>query len=146
MCCTGTHTLLLACQFDFVHGIASMSLYHVSNPFFLSPAASAKRERTSPRWCSDCRSARLCFQDHTLAKQLFLLAHIYTRTDAYNDPYMLPQGMGLHPRVLPGAVSLLRGGKPVLAGRVGGRTLGACLLYTSPSPRDKRQSRMPSSA
>ena len=24
--------------------------------------------------------------------------------------------------------------------------LGACLLYTSPSPRDKRQSRMPSSA
>ena len=25
-------------------------------------------------------------------------------------------------------------------------TLNACLLYTSPSPRDKRQSRMPSSA
>ena len=24
--------------------------------------------------------------------------------------------------------------------------LGTCLLYTSPSPRDKRQSRMPSSA
>ena len=24
--------------------------------------------------------------------------------------------------------------------------LGDCLLYTSPSPRDKRQSRMPSSA
>ena len=27
-----------------------------------------------------------------------------------------------------------------------GDTLGTCLLYTSPSPRDKRQSRMPSSA
>ena len=26
------------------------------------------------------------------------------------------------------------------------RANGACLLYTSPSPRDKRQSRMPSSA
>ena len=26
------------------------------------------------------------------------------------------------------------------------RKTGACLLYTSPSPRDKRQSRMPSSA
>ena len=25
-------------------------------------------------------------------------------------------------------------------------SVGACLLYTSPSPRDKRQSRMPSSA
>ena len=31
--------------------------------------------------------------------------------------------------------------------RAGHRTQGrACLLYTSPSPRDKRQSRMPSSA
>ena len=29
---------------------------------------------------------------------------------------------------------------------VPGRHLGDCLLYTSPSPRDKRQSRMPSSA
>ena len=28
----------------------------------------------------------------------------------------------------------------------GGRMIGSCLLYTSPSPRDKRQSRMPSSA
>ena len=27
-----------------------------------------------------------------------------------------------------------------------GNALDACLLYTSPSPRDKRQSRMPSSA
>ena len=26
------------------------------------------------------------------------------------------------------------------------KALGTCLLYTSPSPRDKRQSRMPSSA
>ena len=25
-------------------------------------------------------------------------------------------------------------------------TIGTCILYTSPSPRDKRQSRMPSSA
>ena len=32
----------------------------------------------------------------------------------------------------------LKGGDPFLFGR--------CLLYTSPSPRDKRQSRMPSSA
>ena len=29
---------------------------------------------------------------------------------------------------------------------VGGLTLGACLLYTSPSPRDRTRSRMPSSA
>ena len=30
--------------------------------------------------------------------------------------------------------------------RAPGGLLGRCLLYTSPSPRDKRQSRMPSSA
>ena len=29
---------------------------------------------------------------------------------------------------------------------VGGTQTNTCLLYTSPSPRDKRQSRMPSSA
>ena len=29
---------------------------------------------------------------------------------------------------------------------VNGKVLETCLLYTSPSPRDKRQSRMPSSA
>ena len=31
-------------------------------------------------------------------------------------------------------------------GNTGGDGYGTCLLYTSPSPRDKRQSRMPSSA
>ena len=40
------------------------------------------------------------------------------------------------------AVELRDGGK-----RYGGKGVTkACLLYTSPSPRDKRQSRMPSSA
>ena len=33
-----------------------------------------------------------------------------------------------------------------IAPRLSGRDVDACLLYTSPSPRDKRQSRMPSSA
>ena len=31
-------------------------------------------------------------------------------------------------------------------GAAAGGVYGSCLLYTSPSPRDKRQSRMPSSA
>ena len=35
---------------------------------------------------------------------------------------------------------------PVAPGGGGTPTASACLLYTSPSPRDKRQSRMPSSA
>ena len=35
---------------------------------------------------------------------------------------------------------------PTYAYRIEFNTLKACLLYTSPSPRDKRQSRMPSSA
>ena len=32
------------------------------------------------------------------------------------------------------------------SGKIKGRAVYSCLLYTSPSPRDKRQSRMPSSA
>ena len=36
-------------------------------------------------------------------------------------------------------------GKPILIVNTASRC-GFCLLYTSPSPRDKRQSRMPSSA
>ena len=36
--------------------------------------------------------------------------------------------------------------KLVLIGFVLNLVTGVCLLYTSPSPRDKRQSRMPSSA
>ena len=33
-----------------------------------------------------------------------------------------------------------------VAGVIMGKNIRHCLLYTSPSPRDKRQSRMPSSA
>ena len=46
--------------------------------------------------------------------------------------------------VIGGMVVVYLVGVPVLAA-VAGLSLG-CLLYTSPSPRDKRQSRMPSSA
>ena len=43
-------------------------------------------------------------------------------------------------------LGILRRAQAELAkGRMPGREL-VCLLYTSPSPRDKRQSRMPSSA
>ena len=34
----------------------------------------------------------------------------------------------------------------LITGKLGEAGLKHCLLYTSPSPRDKRQSRMPSSA
>ena len=44
-----------------------------------------------------------------------------------------------------GLVKLLSIGLPVAA-LIGAGMVKACLLYTSPSPRDKRQSRMPSSA
>ena len=41
----------------------------------------------------------------------------------------------------PGARSLIRKGKATLRPKY-----GICLLYTSPSPRDRQKSRMPSSA
>ena len=47
-----------------------------------------------------------------------------------------------------GSVSLSSDGSTVAIGSTGNDDNGfaTCLLYTSPSPRDKRQSRMPSSA
>ena len=44
-------------------------------------------------------------------------------------------------RILFGALGQLRGSALKVS-----QLLSICLLYTSPSPRDKRQSRMPSSA
>ena len=44
----------------------------------------------------------------------------------------------------------IKGGKVKISGNISSQFISAlmitCLLYTSPSPRDKRQSRMPSSA
>ena len=47
---------------------------------------------------------------------------------------------------LVGGVTPGKGGQEVLGLPVFNSMIEACLLYTSPSPRDKRQSRMPSSA
>ena len=43
-------------------------------------------------------------------------------------------------------IELYEGGASHLEGLEKVIKLSSCLLYTSPSPRDKRQSRMPSSA
>ena len=48
-------------------------------------------------------------------------------------------------KILRGAYDPPEGGKRILKYRPVEKN-AACLLYTSPSPRDKRQSRMPSSA
>ena len=44
------------------------------------------------------------------------------------------------------ALLLAREGASVVVNDLGGARDGTCLLYTSPSPRDMRRSRMPSSA
>ena len=52
----------------------------------------------------------------------------------------------LHESLLPGTIPLHKSiGLTVLA-LTAGRILWRCLLYTSPSPRDRQKSRMPSSA
>ena len=45
-----------------------------------------------------------------------------------------------------GGILLLQTGEKLFRGLVPWLILGACLLYTSPSPRDSTSSRMPSSA
>ena len=57
----------------------------------------------------------------------------------------------LHPKVLRGVLGSYPTGVAIVAtrcpdGRKVGLTINSCLLYTSPSPRDQRGSRMPSSA
>ena len=54
-----------------------------------------------------------------------------------------PRGFGAIPSGTVYAGQLL---SVVGLGQLTGADYNACLLYTSPSPRDKRQSRMPSSA
>ena len=44
------------------------------------------------------------------------------------------------------AIELSRVLELTLTGKEGGKAIGSCLLYTSPSPRDRTRSRMPSSA
>ena len=53
-------------------------------------------------------------------------------------------GVGKSYRMLQEAHELLENGVDVQIGYV--ETHGRCLLYTSPSPRDRQKSRMPSSA
>ena len=64
-------------------------------------------------------------------------------------PFVLRFDFDLEPGDLLCECMLEEAGHPIDAifdgSRIVGRT-GNCLLYTSPSPRDKRQSRMPSSA
>ena len=50
----------------------------------------------------------------------------------------------VHQRTAP--VGAHDGVEAPLAGPLGGHLLAGCLLYTSPSPRDRQKSRMPSSA
>ena len=50
--------------------------------------------------------------------------------------------------IVTGALAVVLGGDVFwsLIGLLIGQLLGGCLLYTSPSPRDRQKSRMPSSA
>ena len=50
-------------------------------------------------------------------------------------------GISLYPAQDEAVIEIVSGNNLILS-----TPTGTCLLYTSPSPRDKRQSRMPSSA
>ena len=58
----------------------------------------------------------------------------------YDDSTLLPNDCQPANSIVPMFFALSE------SGRVGSRQFGDCLLYTSPSPRDQRGSRMPSSA
>mgnify|MGYP003316620860 CR=1 FL=1 len=68
-----------------------------------------------------------CFISSALAGELL----VYSSTDADNLKYYMEEFQKDNPDI---KVNVVR------------ESTGTCLLYTSPSPRDKRQCRMPSSA
>ena len=66
---------------------------------------------------------------------------------------LLLSGDGVGPEIMESAISLLEKIQSnfkinfnLIEGLIGGASIDACLLYTSPSPRDDVISRMPSSA
>ena len=72
---------------------------------------------------------------------------IYRRTGLYQAPLPSPlgtEGAGIVEAVGDGVTHIAAGDRVAYASNSAGSY--SCLLYTSPSPRDKRQSRMPSSA
>ena len=54
--------------------------------------------------------------------------------------------MNIKVKNLSGGISIITIDEPKTYNSLSFKNLNDCLLYTSPSPRDKRQSRMPSSA
>ena len=77
-------------------------------------------------------------EDGTLAHHLAYLAATADDVAGYLNE---PRGGEIHPEALAQSEHLATSIKDVIHALT-----QHCLLYTSPSPRDKRQSRMPSSA
>ena len=72
---------------------------------------------------------------------------VYLGANEGNDPSLRKAVRELGTWIGESGNRLVYGGsKSGLMGEIAESVLQACLLYTSPSPRDKRQSRMPSSA
>ena len=63
-----------------------------------------------------------------------------------NEAYAIQRNMRVSPSKANAVLEMIRGKKASEALNLLKFSSRGCLLYTSPSPRDKRQSRMPSSA
>ena len=90
-------------------------------------------------------------------RSLFVPEHGFRQIAVHEDAFnhvVKPHGLRFSPKPMQdviddGLKNLIEGEVPVISSEIlSGHPFqgGHCLLYTSPSPRDKRQSRMPSSA
>ena len=99
----------------------------------------------TPSRCSSCRTRRKPRSTFTVALTLLLAVcccwcrHAASAFSSSRGGSSASPGLTLRVRMPDGAVKRVQA--------TAGETVDdICLLYTSPSPRDKRQSRMPSSA
>ena len=101
---------------------------------------------TSP----DSGSGRLTPTDHSLAKRVKNgdqeAAHVLYQRYARRVFGLVDSKLGAKLRTTTDAEDVVQSVFRSMFRGVQTGTYGVCLLYTSPSPRDKRQSRMPSSA
>ena len=106
----------------------------------------------------------------TTVLALLIAATGFTQTPINSSTFGMMEARWLGPGTMSGRITAIEGvaqdGKTIYVGTAGGgiwkttnagasfkpifdrycQSIGACLLYTSPSPRDRTRSRMPSSA
>ena len=114
----------------------------VASPYFsATPTESTQTNSHSPPWITQLKIMGLCQLCIVLPLALVLIFLLRENRDLNRQYDSLNNELSTVKRMASPKNNWRNSGSPTLE-----KELSACLLYTSPSPRDQRGSRMPSSA